>query len=168
MANRTYERIALDLEAYVASVRAQRSCFICEIAAGRDPRSHHLVYEDDRHIAFLSRFPTLFGSTLVAPKEHLTDVTASFPLHDYLEMQRVVWRVCEAVRLEAAAERMYLLSLGSHQGNAHVHWHVAPLPPDTPYELQQFEALRAENGVLRVPEDDQIAFAERVRVRLRG
>ena len=61
---------------------------------------------------------------------------------------------------------MYLLSLGSHQGNAHVHWHVAPLPPDTPYERQQFAALMAENGVLQVPDEDQIAFANRVKARL--
>jgi diadenosine tetraphosphate (Ap4A) HIT family hydrolase len=158
--------VPLDIERYVESVRSQRTCFICEIAAERDPRSHSLVYEDDDHIAFLNRFPTLFGYTLVAPREHVTDVTASFSMDAYVALQRVVWRVCEAVRLETGAERMYLLSLGSHQGNAHVHWHVAPLPPDTSYEMQQFEALRAENGVLQVPDEDQIAFASRVRERL--
>ena len=124
------------------------------------------MYEDEDHIAFLNRYPTLFGYTLVAPKEHLTDVTASFSTEAYLSLQRVVWRVSEAVRLETGAERMYLLSLGSHQGNAHVHWHVAPLPPDTPYEEQQFHALMTENGVLQVPDDVQRAFAARVRARL--
>jgi hypothetical protein len=52
------------------------------------------------------------------------------------------------------------------QGNAHVHWHVAPLPPGVPYEQQQFEALRAENGVLDIPEHERAAFAARVRARL--
>lgn len=147
-------------------MRAQRSCFICEIVAGNDERSHSLVFEDAAHIAFLNRFPTLFGYTLVAPKAHLVDVTASFSLDAYLELQRFLWRVAEAVRLETGAERMYLLSLGSHQGNAHVHWHVAPLPPDTPYEQQQFHALMAENGVLEIPDGDRTAFAARVRARL--
>jgi diadenosine tetraphosphate (Ap4A) HIT family hydrolase len=124
------------------------------------------VYEDDRHIAFLNKHPTLFGYTLVAPKEHVVGVTESFSEGAFLELQRFLYRVCEVVRLETGAERMYLLSLGSHQGHAHVHWHIAPLPPDTPYEMQQYEALRAENGVLQVPDADQIAFAERVRARL--
>ncbi|MEU8171642.1 hypothetical protein AB0C14_02095 [Microbispora hainanensis] len=38
--------------------------------------------------------------------------------------------------------------MGSKQGNAHLHWHVAPLPPGTPYERQQYHALMTENGVI--------------------
>jgi diadenosine tetraphosphate (Ap4A) HIT family hydrolase len=148
----------------VESVRSQRTCFICEIVAGRG--TNIVVHTDDAHIAFLNRYPTLFGYTLVAPKDHLVDVTGSFDIDRYLALQRFLFSVSEAVRIETGAERMYLLSLGSHQGNAHVHWHVAPLPPNTPYEMQQFEALRAENGVLQVPDDDQNAFARRVRERL--
>ncbi len=40
-----------------------------------------------------------------------------------------------------STERLYGLSLGSHGGNAHVHWHVAPLPPGVPYREQQYAAL---------------------------
>ena len=156
----------LDIERYVESVRSQKSCFICELVAGRG--SNVVIWTDDAHIAFLNRYPTLFGYTLVAPKAHLTDVTGSFDIDGYVALQRFLFEVCEAVRLETGAERMYLLSLGSHQGHPHVHWHVAPLPPDTPYEMQQYEALRAENGVVQVPNEDQIAFAECVRVRLSG
>jgi hypothetical protein len=32
------------------------------------------------------------------------------------------------------AERMYLYTFGSNQGNSHVHWHVVPLPPGVSYE----------------------------------
>jgi hypothetical protein len=53
--------------------------------------------------------------------------------------------------------------LGSQQGNAHVHWHVAPLPPGVPYERQQFHALMAENGVLDLSESDQEAIATGIR-----
>jgi histidine triad (HIT) family protein/ATP adenylyltransferase len=61
---------------------------------------------------------------------------------------------------------MYSLSLGSRQGNAHLHWHLAPLPPGVPYEQQQFHALMAENGVLAVGDVDQAALAQRIRDRL--
>jgi hypothetical protein len=36
---------------------------------------------------------------------------------------------------------LYILSLGSQQGNRHVHWHLAPLPPGVAFENQQFAAL---------------------------
>jgi histidine triad (HIT) family protein len=55
------------------------------------------------------------------------------------------------------------MSLGSHQGNAHVHWRVAALPPGVPYERQQVHAVMAENGVLRVTREEQAALAARIR-----
>ena len=39
----------------------------------------------------------------------------------------MVRRVAGAVAAVIPVERMYSLSLGSQQGNAHLHWHVAQL-----------------------------------------
>ncbi|MDE2839463.1 MAG: hypothetical protein OXM03_02420, partial [Chloroflexota bacterium] len=61
------------------------------------------------------------------------------------------------------AERVYILSLGSQQGNSHVHWHIAPLPPGVPYGEQQYEALRAENGILEISYGEMAALAARIR-----
>jgi hypothetical protein len=36
----------------------------------------------------------------------------------YIELQRVVYRVPEAVRVEW----MYIYTFGSNEGNSHVHW----------------------------------------------
>ncbi len=156
----------MDLESYVERVQSGE-CFICEMVTDERARSdEHVIFENDRYIAFLNRFPTLYGYTLMAPREHRTRVTADFSIEEYLDLQAHLHAVAEAVRLEAGAERIYLLSLGSDQGNAHVHWHVAPLPPGTPYERQQFEALRAENGVLDIPTEERSAFAARVRARI--
>jgi diadenosine tetraphosphate (Ap4A) HIT family hydrolase len=75
----------------------------------------------------------------------------------------VVHDVAEALKATLPTERVYLMSLGSHQGNAHVHWHVAPLPPGVPYERQQFHAVMVENGVLEVTPERQAALAARIR-----
>jgi len=64
------------------------------------------------------------------------------------------------------AERMYSLSLGSQQGNAHLHWHLAPLPPGVPYDQQEFHALMATNGVLVVDDAAQAALARRINAEL--
>jgi diadenosine tetraphosphate (Ap4A) HIT family hydrolase len=115
-------------------------CFICEIVSQIDSR-HHVWYEDEVAIAFLNLYPRLPGYTLVAPKRHLEDVTGDFAPSEYLALQRAVYRVGEALRSSLPTERLYILSLGSRQGNAHVHWHVAPLPPGVPFKEQQFAAL---------------------------
>jgi len=60
-------------------------------------------------------------------------------------------------------ERTYLRSLGSQQGNSHLHWHIAPLPPGTPYRRQQFHALMLENGVLRWSAEEAAALGQRIR-----
>jgi hypothetical protein len=62
-------------------------------------------------------------------------------------------------------ERLYVLSLGSQQGNRHVHWHIAPLPPGLPFDQQQFAALDTD-VCLDLAEDDFEVLAERIRAEL--
>ena len=158
-----FERYAPDLDAYHRRARTG-PCFVYGIVA-RDPGfpAHHVVYEDEDVIAFFNRWPTQYGYTLVAPKEHREQATEDFTVGEYLELQRVVYRVAEAVREEVGAERVYLFSLGSNKGNAHVHWHVVPLPPGVPYEEQQFAALMLETaGALDIPEEEKAALATRI------
>jgi histidine triad (HIT) family protein/ATP adenylyltransferase len=112
-------------------------------------------------VAFLSRYPTLLGYTIVAPRAHIVDVTGNRIL--FRRVVDVVHDVAEALKATLPTERIYLMSLGSHQGNAHVHWHVAPLPPGVPYERQQFHAVMAEHGVLEVTPEEQAALATRIR-----
>jgi hypothetical protein len=49
-------------------------CFVCRLVA-RDPAYRHdSAYEDDDHVAFLDRYLSLLGKTLVAPKRHIEQV----------------------------------------------------------------------------------------------
>jgi diadenosine tetraphosphate (Ap4A) HIT family hydrolase len=62
---------------------------------------------------------------------------------------------------------MYMMTLGSKQGNSHVHWHVVPLPPGVPYEEQQFGALMLERAwALRIPEKEKAELAQRIAQRI--
>jgi ATP adenylyltransferase len=159
------ERYQIDLESYIE--RCQTGpCFVCEIVARNPEYTHQIVYEDEFAIAFLNMYPTLYGYLLVAPIEHRGQATGDFTLEEYLALQRVIYRVAEAVRQEVAAERVYILTLGSQQGNRHVHWHVAPLPPGVPYEKQQLEALKFEGGVLDLSEEEMASLAGRIRQRI--
>lgn len=153
----------MDLEAYTRVARSGR-CFICapDLAG-----NHEILLDDGEHIAFLARFPTMLGYVLVCPKRHVEHVVRDLDLGAYLRLQSVVHRVAQAVESVVGSERTYLLSLGSQQGNAHVHWHIAPLPAGIPYEEQQYHALMAENGVIPWSAGEAASLAASIRFALR-
>ncbi|AFZ68057.1 HIT family protein [Deinococcus peraridilitoris] len=167
------ERRPFDLDTYVQRTRTG-PCFICALLSGHPDYRHHVLYQDEFFIAFLAKSPNAerrefvqaLGYVLIAPREHREHVTGDFTQDEYLRLQALVYRVGEALCAELPTERVYVLSLGSQQGNAHVHWHVVPLPPGVPYEQQQFHFLMAEHGVLEVQLSELDDLAGRLRSRL--
>jgi len=123
---------------------------------------NHIIKQDDEVIIFLNKYPVLYGYALVAPIKHKEQVTGDFTLTEYLALQRVIYQTAEAVRKSVKAERVYILSLGSQQGNSHVHWHIAPLPFGVPFKEQQMDALKIENGILDIPDDEMEKLAKRI------
>lgn len=154
-------RRAWDLDAYQA--RARAACFICEMLAGSPGYGHHEILRDDVAVAFLAKYPAAWGHVLVAPSDHREAVAGDFTEDEYIELQRVVHRVGRAVTEVVPHERIYVLSLGSQAANAHVHWHVLPLPEGVPYERQQAALLDADAGWLDFPPDELSGLARRLR-----
>ena len=159
-----FEYQQFDSKSYVERITTG-PCFICEMVT-HSSASDHVIYQDERAIVFLNKYPTLYGYTLVAPCAHREQVTGDFRIQEYLDLQRLIYTVAEAVRAETHAERVYILSLGSQQANSHVHWHIAPLPPGVPFEKQQLAALRFSSGVLKIPEDELTELTLHLRERI--
>ncbi len=141
-----------------------QNCFICEFLAGNSRYEHHTIAETDSCVVFLNRFPTLFGYVLVAPKDHREQVTGDFDEVEYLDLQRLIFRTSEAMKKVLDPERVYILSLGSQAANAHVHWHVAPLPKGVPLDQQQYHALMHENGVIETTHEEMADYAEKLKI----
>ncbi|WP_245774754.1 HIT family protein [Nonomuraea wenchangensis] len=138
-------------------------CFICAIVSGDPAQPEEIVYDDGEHIAFLARFAALPGYVLVAPKAHIEHVVRDLTENQFVAVMRIVRQVALALEASVPCERTYLLSLGSQQGNAHLHWHVAALPPGVPYEQQQYHALMAENGIIEHTPEEAAALATTIR-----
>lgn len=155
-------RQPFDLPGLVQRTR-QGPCFICGLLSGDPAYTHHVVAEDDDTIIFLSKYPTLPGYCLVSPKDHIEDLADGLSLADYLALQAKIQRLSRALKRVFDAERIYVLSLGSQQGNSHLHWHVVALPKGVPYEQQQYHALMAEHGVLAFSEAEMADMAARIR-----
>jgi len=161
----TFERYYPDMDAIHRGFRTQ-PCFVCRMVQGDTRFSENLIYEDDHTLVFLDGYPRAYGYTLVAPKEHREQVTGDFSMEQYLDLQRLLYQVTEAVREEVGAERMYLYTFGSNEGNSHVHWHVVPLPPGVPYEEQQGAWVGWSKGVLKIPKEEMAALAGRIGSRI--
>jgi diadenosine tetraphosphate (Ap4A) HIT family hydrolase len=155
----------MDVAAYQRRSRTG-PCFICAFLSGESGFEHETLYDDGAHVAFLNRYPTLYGYTVVAPHRHVEDVVGDLTPDEYLRLQAAVHKVARAVNEVTRPERIYLLSLGSMQGNAHVPWHIAPLPTGVPYEQQQYQALMAENGILECSPEHTAELGARIRVAL--
>lgn len=154
-------RSPFDSAAYLTRMQTS-GCFVCRIAS--EAEGEHVVYRDQHHIAFLPRFHVQLGYVLVAPVEHREAVVDDFTADEYLALQRVVRRVAQAMAGVVPTERIYIASLGSQEGNAHVHWHVVALPPGVPFEEQQFRAMMPEaHGVLDVSEPGRVALSAKLR-----
>src|SRR5438045_3507563 len=110
-----------------------------------------MIFEDADVLVFLNRYPTLRGYTLVCPRRHVERVVGDVSEQEYLRLHRWVYWVGRAIEAVVPTERLYVLSLGSQQGNRHVHWHLAPLPPGVPYPEQQLAALVMSRGILAIP-----------------
>ena len=154
-------RQPFDLAGLVQRTKTGR-CFICGLLSGDPTYAHHVVAQDDDTIIFLSKYPTLPGYCLVAPKTHIEDLAEGLSPNAYLRQQSIVHRLSRTLKQVFDAERIYVLSLGSQQGNSHLHWHVVPLPKGVPYEQQQYHALMAEHGVLEFSDVEMADMAARI------
>ncbi|MFJ4563878.1 HIT family protein [Streptomyces caelestis] len=103
------------------------------------------------------------GKVFVALKAHIEHVVRDLDEVAYLRLMQVIREVALAVESVCGAERTYLYSLGSQQGNVHLHWHIAALLAGVPYEQQQFHALMTENEVLSVQPKETAEMASRLR-----
>jgi diadenosine tetraphosphate (Ap4A) HIT family hydrolase len=155
------DRKTFDLDAYIERIQ-NSPCFICEMIEGR-LSGNHVIYQNDEFIVFLNKYPSLYGYALVAPIAHKEQVTGDFSIDEYVSLQRAVYQVSEAVRRTVDTERVYILSLGSQQGNRHVHWHIAPLPHGVPFKEQQLAALNIEHGMLDIPDHEMAELAKHIR-----
>jgi diadenosine tetraphosphate (Ap4A) HIT family hydrolase len=158
-------RVAWDAAGYLARVRA--ACFVCEMLAGAPGYEHDVVRRDGTGIVFLAKYPVAWGHLLVAPIEHREHVLGDFDVDQYLDLQRLVHRAGAALSSVVETERLYVLSLGSQQGNRHVHWHLVPLPPGVPYPEQQTALFDEGRGWLQWEPADLTALAGTIRDTMR-
>ena len=102
-------------------------CVFCKIVRGELPSD--IVYEDDRHIAFLDINPFSKGHTLVCPKAH-GETIWDMNERDIGELFMAASAVSRAVVRATGADGFRFVQNNGEAANqvvAHVHVHVIPI-----------------------------------------
>lgn len=100
-----------------------------------------IIYEDDKHLAFLDIFPFEKGHTLVIPKKHFKTIF-DMPEKEYLELQKIVLKVAKHLENELNCGVNIVQNNKKIAGQEinHVHFHVIP-------RLEKKELLNSKAGV---------------------
>lgn len=143
----------------------QKKCFICDIINHGPKRAeHHIFYEDAEAIGFLDKYPTTSGQAIIAPKKHKVHFERDFTSDEYLYIQKIILKAAKAIQKILEAERMYLLSIGSDQLVAHIHFRLFPLPKGIPYDKQQFVAMEPKiNPIIILSKKESELLASKIR-----
>ena len=101
-------------------------CIFCEIEAGRAPA--HRVYEDERTLVFMDKFPVADGHTLIIPRRHAADLfeTGEEDLRAVVSLSR---RVAHAIREVLVPDGLGVFQLnGAAAGQTVFHYHMHLIP----------------------------------------
>ncbi|MEI8337859.1 MAG: HIT family protein [bacterium] len=74
------------------------TCIFCKIIKDESPS--HKVWEDERHLAFLSIFPNTEGTTVVIPKKHHSSYAFDLPDDVLLELILATKKVAKILDLK--------------------------------------------------------------------
>lgn len=102
----------------------EKNCIFCQIVRGESPC--HKIWEDEKHLAFLSIFPNTLGASVVVPKKHWHSYAFDLPSEVLAELTQAAAKVGKLI--DAAFEdvgRTALVYEGF--GINHVHAKLFPL-----------------------------------------
>jgi histidine triad (HIT) family protein len=101
----------------------KQDCIFCKIVEGKIPCVK--IWEDEKHIAILDKFPNTKGMTLVIPKNHFDSYAFDMKDKDFSEMMLAVKKVSKLLDKELKFKRTAMVMEGL--GVNHVHVKLYPI-----------------------------------------
>jgi histidine triad (HIT) family protein len=159
-----------------ASREAMTECMFCAIAAGQVPC--HSIWEDERHLAFLSIFPNTQGFSVVITKRHYPSYAFDLPdpvLSDLVLAAKRVGRLLDD-RLEGVG-RTGLILEGFAVDHAHAKlfpMHGTRMPKWRPLSrpldkyFHAYEGYISSHDYQRADDHELAALAQRMRGEVRS
>jgi len=98
-------------------------CVFCSVIKNNTPQ-HVIVWEDDKHLAFLDSNPVTTNHTLVIPKKHIADIL-NLSKEEYGDLMVASREVALKIKEEMKCHKISILVEGLSV--PHVHVHLVPL-----------------------------------------
>ncbi|MBB6482289.1 HIT family protein [Spirochaeta isovalerica] len=132
-------------------------CRFCDIANKKVISK--IVYEDNKIIAFLDRFPVNPGHVLVIPKEHYSSI---WQLENelYTSIFKIVKQISSSIQEEIEPEKIGLLVAGYDIDHCHIH--IIPM-----YSRDDVATKRVHNNAwieADIKEQEKLAIRLRKRI----
>jgi histidine triad (HIT) family protein len=87
--------------------------------------SSYKIWEDDKHLAFLTPFPNSPGITVLIPKKNLSDYIFDLDDKDYIDLMLAAKKLSKIIEKALKTKRVALIIEGT--GVAYVHVKLIPL-----------------------------------------
>lgn len=97
------------------------SCLFCRIVKGKEPAT--TVFENDRYLAFLDKYPQSPGHLLLIPKFHLPDWLDLNP-QQWGEISSLAQHLGQTLKTVSGSPLIYLKAIGEQV--PHLHLHLIP------------------------------------------
>lgn len=132
-----------------------RGCFICEGKVNPE----EIIYEDERHVAFLDAYPPTKGYTVLAVKKHLESAT-ELSEQKYLELQKILYRIAQAIQKAFNPKRIIVMQTGGLI--LHLHFHIIPIYENyTPKQFLDYIILKKD--ILELSEKEKSDIIELIK-----
>jgi diadenosine tetraphosphate (Ap4A) HIT family hydrolase len=99
------------------------NCIFCKIVKGEIPSVK--IWENEKHIAILDKFPNTKGQTMVIPKEHFDSDATDMPEEENKELMIAVKKVAKILEKRLNVKRVAIVMEGL--GVNHVHIKLYPI-----------------------------------------
>ena len=102
------------------------NCIFCKIRDREVPS--HIIYEDDKVMAFLDAFPISLGHTLIIPKQHFSNIY-DIEERDLVEIIKVARKIAKAYEEIFGINNLQLINnagKGGQQEVFHFYLHLIP------------------------------------------
>ncbi|TWT63665.1 HIT family protein [Rubinisphaera italica] len=111
-------------------VQPKSDCFLCDYRQQpQNDKKNHVLLRGEKTFIVFNRFPYNNGHLLIAPQEHLGDLT-EIPVDVQAECQAMLVKMVEVLRKVVHPDGFNIgLNLGLVAGAGlpgHLHWHIVP------------------------------------------
>ena len=102
------------------------NCIFCQIVTKNLPNA--IIYEDEKFLAFMDKYPINHGHSLIVPKQHFKNIL-EMPIQEVGEMHSLVPRLAKAIAMVLGSDGFNINQNNGKSANQivpHVHVHIVP------------------------------------------